>query len=282
MLLLDVVNYYKSKGFPDEDELAAALLATPHYHSDIDTLKKLMKDGLETLDLSDAEKRAFDLNYQDINLPHGALILTVIDLTKNTIMESVYLLTEKPTHINARCYFAFPGLPKGRFLSVSGKMSAPSSEDRTGCDFTILSDNFKEFGIEEDGKEEKQVSQYAYNMISSFNVAINKAKTTREGTETRSWKVHKNRKGKKAYADHTIIHLNSINYINKSIGAKGSNSNILWNHSWVVRGHWRYFTETAKIGRDRTGNRTETGRTWIKPYQKQKDLELKNKIREIR
>ena len=127
---------------------------------------------------------------------------------------------------------------------------------------------------------EDKLSQYMCNKISQFSLAINKSKDLREGEEKRFVKINKKAKGKKGYQNVTIIHLESFKYLQKN--KSNLKSTIVWNNSWIVRGHWRYFSDQTRLGKDRNEIRQEEGRTWIMPYQKQKELELKNNIREMR
>jgi hypothetical protein len=122
----------------------------------------------------------------------------------------------------------------------------------------------------------RDFSKFSYLALCIFNDMINRDKTIREGMEKRSAKVNPLSK-KKAYSTFNIIHLSKLN----SIPQYKNSKNIEWSHAWKVRGHWRYFSNNDQLGKNRHGERLEKGRTWVMEYEKQKDLEFKNKIRII-
>jgi hypothetical protein len=126
-------------------------------------------------------------------------------------------------------------------------------------------------------KNENTLVQVVANMLGAFNIAMNKSKIIREGSETNSKKVGPG-KGKKAYRDITTIYLDTVHNINKGKAIR----NVEWSHSWVVRGHWRYLSNGSALGKDRKGIRNQVGRTWVTPFDKQKHLEKVSKTRVLK
>jgi len=60
----------------------------------------------------------------------------------------------------------------------------------------------------------------------------------------------------------------------------GIAKNIQWLNSWSVRGHWRTLPDADAMGKDRIGERTIAGKTWIAPYRKGEG-KLITKVRKV-
>jgi hypothetical protein len=67
---------------------------------------------------------------------------------------------------------------------------------------------------------------------------------------------------------------------NKTSNNSGISKNIEWLNSWSVRGHWRSMHNPDAIGKNRIGERTIIGKTWIAPYRKGEG-NLINKVRKV-
>jgi len=116
------------------------------------------------------------------------------------------------------------------------------------------------------------ISGYTFQFIQALN-----SKDFIQGIETRMKKTP-GVKGKKAYRPVTFIHLEKRN----SPKVSESQSQIEWDHSFIVRGHWRYFQDETKLGKNRQDEYSELGRTWIKEHKRLEHLEFKEKTRIIR
>ncbi len=94
-----------------------------------------------------------------------------------------------------------------------------------------------------------------------FLSAMYDKKMQRGTVKPRSTMIGKGKKRRKYTPKDYIVVAPSDGHsrMSKSVGR-----NITWDHSWRVSGHWRRLPEGAKIkGKDRDGNRTVEGLTWI-------------------
>lgn len=73
----------------------------------------------------------------------------------------------------------------------------------------------------------------------------------------------KKRQGAEYHTVRRVIHV-TIGKTSKSVQSLYGGP-IDWQHSWSVRGHWR---KCATIGKDREGNYSSPGFTWVKDHQK--------------
>lgn len=250
-----------------------ALLSYPHYYISASNLLKMSEKIMPN---------KVELRYKDIALPHDALILSIKDDRATTIDEATFNIFDKNDKIEVHCFFKMTNQKYLQHIFLICTLEPAGDGKEIGADFRLKKNNLKKWFPNEEmyKKAESQLSQYIFNAISQFNLVINKNKDLREGKENRTAKIYRGLKGKKAYRDITIIHLNSHKYLSK----KGyqTNNKIDWCNSWIVRGHWRYFSDKTKLGRNRQSERNEMGRTWIMPYQKQTQLDFKNNMREMR
>lgn len=258
MLYYSTVDMLLSK--TDKVEFQDRLLQLPHY---VCNLSLFNGHGLDKSKVS----------FEDITLPHTQMFLTALDdLQNNSLAEMCIMLMEEKDHILVLAKYNFKLYPH-IVESISGKLKKADSGHAV---FDITESTIKVDPKKDPDEADRQVTNYIYNVVVNFNHCINKVKDIREGVETRSRRIFKDRKGKKAYGNFTLIHMGSHKALSKD-GYKSNN--IAWNNSWVVRGHWRYYKDKTKLCKGRTGEINELGRSWIQPYQKQVQLELSNKPR---
>ncbi len=285
MLLYDVIHVLRNTERPADNmslqetyDFLNQMTEKPHYYMSASNLKKMTTE----LFLKNPELDPKETFVKDVTLPHDEFMITIIDdQDHSSIDEALLHIFDLGEEIHVLAYFEFTGLKRYEHVHVRGKLTDPE-DGRPGCLFNFEHHNLtKRFGEDQVTDAMTQIGQYIFNTILHFNFVINKSKDVREGTEKRSFKSDPTAKGKKAYSNVTVIHLNSHRYL-KSKGYKTVGAKIDWNNSWVVRGHWRYFQINTRLGKNRAGDRAEKGRTWVVPYQKQKHLTLVNKTREVR
>jgi hypothetical protein len=97
-----------------------------------------------------------------------------------------------------------------------------------------------------------------------------KNKQTVMGKQKRSWKVKK-----KKYVTKLVTYVTNKKYVQEVKGHR----EIEWTHCFKVCGHWR---KIAGVGKDRQGEYCVNGFTWVKPYEKNKELEKVDKIRVLK
>lgn len=60
----------------------------------------------------------------------------------------------------------------------------------------------------------------------------------------------------------------------------GASHTVDWSHGWTVRGHWRRLP-MGKTGKDRSGEYTVSGATWVVPHSKKDELGIVDKVRKF-
>lgn len=221
--------------------------------------------------------------YEDISLPHSNQVYFIdCDSDKNTIHSCVIHLVDQPATadlnslILASAYFTFKQNPEGNPLKISFSMKQDT--DGEMCKVDIIQSNFLDMIFNRKLKEvEYQILQFLYNKVLLMNLAFS-SKEIIQGSETRTIKASEE-KGKKAYKEVEFRHLSLRSSVSDS--PPTTKRNIQWDFSWRVRGHWRYYKD-PKMGLNREGERTETGRTWVSEYIKNEGKEMDSKPKILR
>jgi len=240
-----------------------------------DTVKETSKIPLYVYKYEVGSTKDVDTTFEKISLPHIAQAFNVFLPDSFFTKEALFIIIEENQKYQIKAFFKHLEYSDVTFV-IELMITRPRNEGEDSL-IRIIEHNLKNYLNENDAQETLTTySKYIYLMLCTFNEVINSDKEIREGREVRRVKVNPLQK-KKAYSDFTLIHLSKKKYISEYTGSR----NIVWNHSWVVRGHWRYYSDRAMIGKNRQGERLESGRTWVSEFHKQKDLEFKNKIRKF-
>ena len=231
-----------------------------------------------------AERKVRERKFKEISMPHKSQVFVIDDENKGTVSEAVIYIVDQSREgdispkLIVSAYFSFINDPECKTVDpMMLNVSLEEDEENEGaCKCTFISSNADSFRI---NKSEYEISnvmgQYLYNTILGLDIALS-SKDSIQGSSTRRIKTSK-AKGKKVYTDIGITYINKRKYISSG---KHSLNHINWDFSFKVRGHWRYFSSN-KVGVDRSGDRTEIGRTWINEYTKGKG-ELRNNVRVIK
>lgn len=225
------------------------------------------------------------LKYEDVSLSHTNQVFIINDdLESSTIHTAIFHVIDVPATsrsgpmILVTSYITFMRDPEGSLIKPFILNLALSKDEVGDCKTDVLGSNitYESFGRAAE-EAEKLLLQYIYNNILLINHALHRSKDVITGIEKKTIKTG-NEKGKKAYSEVEFRHLSLRRYV--SDGASKASRNIEWNYSWVVRGHWRYFTED-KLGVNRSGSREEIGRTWVNEYVKNEGKELDIRVKKI-
>lgn len=241
----------------------------------------LIKDSF----LQSLRHRGMKINYEDISLPHANQVFVLDEDTEGSLHSSILHVIDHPASTEVEscillnfyaCFINDPDLKYTK--AVQATLILQKDEDLSKCKVTVLRSNFDsmKFTGRHSNEVQNTLLQYAFNQILLINHALS-YKEIIEGKETRSIKISED-KGKKAYSD---VEFRYLSLRSSSIHqSKNINSNIEWNYSWIVRGHWRYFKD-GKLGLNRYGIREEIGRTWINEYLKNEGKELDTRPKKI-
>ena len=228
------------------------------------------------------------VSFIDLALPFGELTVSVVENDERSeVEETVLNIFEVDGKVEVLSYLSYgdkgrmAGLPFFLFrISIGPNPDDPSR----GVLRTLKHDNLHQMKVPGYRIEKEKIEQfreksleYICDLVAEFCLAISKSKELREGNGETRKKVHRHMNGAKAYSNYSVIYLES----NKVLSKKNYNTGdgVKWSNSWSVRGHWRYFFDKTKPGKGRDGERTQTGRSWVLPYTKQKELENNNKLR---
>ena len=222
---------------------------------------------------------------KDISVPHRVQLVHFANAEvegNDGYTNLSYLIIEEGTDlIFYQMYENYMGniMTKFHFRVTNGKYGIRLSHIKLFVK-AINRDTWSEEPLDKPSSEElARIRDNSFQTVILFLATLDN-RETREGKAKYSKKVYPDRKGKKAYVNTEVTYLSNVRYINS--GEYGSRRDITWSNSWKVRGHWRYFTDAGKVGKDRMDNRGEVGRTWITPYEKQTQLEKVNKIKVLR
>lgn len=230
------------------------------------------------------------LKFEDISLPHeGQCFVINDDMEESSVSTSVLKVIDSPATdatnpvILVDSYMTFMRDPSGDIIKPIRFFISMGKDESGDCKIDILTSTSKEMAFIRGSsldkvkyaEAEKMLLQYLYNNILLITHALN-TKEVIQGVEKRTIKTS-NSKGKKSYSEVEFRHLSLRSYVSKTEG----NKNIVWNYSWVVRGHWRYFKD-GKMGVNRSGERIERGRTWISEYIKNEGEELDTRMKIIK
>jgi hypothetical protein len=115
--------------------------------------------------------------------------------------------------------------------------------------------------------DNEKFSDLVLNMIKPFLLLLG----DKQSVQGKGRKIKVRSNGNKTYLRETYV--SSKRYISKDSSIP---TNIAWTHCFDVCGHWR---KVKGIGKNRQGERTVKGYTWISPFEKQKHLEKRVKER---
>ena len=118
--------------------------------------------------------------------------------------------------------------------------------------------------------------------MSTVQSILTTLQTSKTGVFKRGTKV-KYRFKKKNY-QHKI---NKIIYTGSKLESShkrvdGVNQPVDWSHGWMVRAHWRRLKNIDTLGKDRQGERTVKGATWVVPHSKKDELGIVDKVRKFK
>jgi hypothetical protein len=116
---------------------------------------------------------------------------------------------------------------------------------------------------------------------------LDRISTEKEGLEETSERIrlpnHPSNPKKKAHREiRRVFHITPRTSVRKYSEALGPSRLIDWTHRWLVRGHWMYYDDKTKVGKNRNGEYVERGRTWRNQHERgPEDKPLVKKIRVV-
>jgi len=210
-------------------------------------------------------------SFKAINLPFKGIGLHIpVQGVDNVSVSYTLFITEASTELyDANVYFEHTrGVCEVKFTIFA---------DREGSDSVTF--NISDFSLNNPIGSEysaaKDIADLVLSMFLMFNHALNKRKDIREAKGIK--RVFSGKGGFKQLRPITITYIDSVQNIQEG----NAQRNVEWSHAWKVRGHWRYYSKKDTIGKDRLGA-ILYGRTWVKPYTKQSQLELVDKTRVLK